>query len=142
MRKFHLLNLKTLGRTVFVFAIIALLSSCEKDAGRGGTSTIKGMVMVQEYNKDFTIKIGDPYPGQGVDVYIIYGNDEVHGDRFKTGWDGKFEFNYLQNGSYRVYALSKDPNNLTTKEKIPVSALVEITDKDQTKDVGELVIID
>lgn len=142
MSKLLFPDLKNIMQTILIFHVFFLFSSCEKEAGRGGTSTIKGTIMVQEYNRDFTAKIGDPYPGQGVDVYIIFSDDEVHGDRFKTGWDGKFEFNYLQNGSYRVYALSKHKDNLPTNEKNPVDALVEITGKNQTHDVGELLIFD
>ena len=118
-----------------------LFASCEKEEGRGGTSTIKGKVIMREYNKDLTIKLGE-YPAQDVDVYIIYGNNEVHGDRFITGYDGKFEFNYLREGNYTVYALSKDTLNSLTNEKFPVVREVQIDSKNKIVEVEDIIIAD
>lgn len=118
-----------------------LLLSCEKEAGEGGTSSIKGVVMVKEYNGDYSI-LRDTYPGQEVDVYIVYGNDEVYGDRFQTGYDGKYEFKYLQEGKYTVYTLSDDPDNLVTNERIPVIKEIEITGKNQVIEVDTIYIVD
>ena len=129
-------------KKIFYLAVIVLgFVACEKEEGRGGTSTITGTVLVQEYNLDFTI-MRDEYPAQDVDVYVIYGNDEVYGDRFQTGYDGKYEFNYLQEGSYKIYVLSKDKTNLLTDELIPVFEDVEITGKDQAVEVPDIIIID
>lgn len=141
-QKFNSLKTNVLKPLFFLLFVVVILSACEQEAGKGGTSSIKGTVIVQEYSKDLIIKIGDPYPAQDVDVYLIYGNDEVHGDVFKTGWDGKFEFNYLKQGTYTVYVLSKSLDNPVTKEKVPVKQVVEITGKDQVADVGSLNIID
>jgi hypothetical protein len=126
---------------VLITAVIAF-ASCEKNPGEGGTSTIKGVVMVQEYNKDLTIKVGVPHPAQEVDVYIIYGNDEVYGDKFQTGFDGKYEFDYLQDGKYTIYTLSKSISNRLTKELYPIVEEVEITGKNQTIEVDTLNILD
>lgn len=126
----------------FITVLLLGLSACEKHEGQGGTSTIKGVVMVQEYNKDFTISNGDPYPAQDVDVYLIYGDDEIYGDKFQTGYDGKYEFKYLQTGKYTVYVLSKDIDNKITSEKVPIVKEVEITNKDQVIEVENINIID
>ena len=130
-------------KLLFLALIAFLFGSCEKNAGKGGTSTIKGTVTVWEYNNDFLDKVGE-YPGQEVEVYIIYsGNPEdVYGDRMDTDWEGKYEFNYLQEGKYTIYALTKDTTNFYNKEKYPVFREVEITGKDQTIEVPEIIIID
>jgi hypothetical protein len=122
-----------------ILSAFVLFLSCEKQAGEGGTSTIKGVVMVQEYNSDFTI-LRDTYPGQNIDVFIIYGGDEVYNDKFSTGYDGKYEFNYLQSGNYKVYAMSKSDTILLTKELIPVIKEVEIADKNQEVVVDTIYI--
>ncbi len=128
-----------------LFAILCLVSlvgvSCSKEEGKGGTNTIKGIVTVWEYNKSFTQKIGE-YPGQDIDVYIVYGNDEVYGDRFQTGADGKYEFTYLREGNYTVYALSKDTNNLSTNQLVPVVKQVQVSGKNQVVEVSEIIVID
>jgi hypothetical protein len=121
-------------------AAFIVLLSCEKQAGEGGTSTIKGVVMVKEYNGDFSI-LRDIYPAQDVDVYIIYGDDEVYGDKFQTGYDGKYEFNYLQNGKYTIYSLSKSDTILLTNELVPVFKNVEVTSKNQEVEVDTIYII-
>lgn len=121
-------------------AAFIVLLSCEKQAGEGGTSTIKGVVMVKEYNGDFSI-LRDIYPAQDVDVYIIYGDDEVYGDKFQTGYDGKYEFNYLQNGKYTIYSLSKSDTILLTNQLVPVIKEVEVTSKDQVVEVDTIYII-
>lgn len=121
-------------------AAFIVLLSCEKQAGEGGTSTIKGVVMVKEYNGDFSI-LRDIYPAQDVDVYIIYGDDEVYGDKFQTGYDGKYEFNYLQNGKYTIYSLSKSDTILLTNQLVPVFKEVEVTSKDQVVEVDTIYII-
>lgn len=129
-------------RLLIIATVVFALYSCSKEPGKGGTSTIKGTVYVQEYNKDLTIKVGDIYPAQDVDVYLIYGNDEVYGDDFKTGYDGKYEFNYLQEGKYTIYVLSKSLDNRITSKLVPVFKEVEISGKNKTVEVDSILIID
>ncbi len=130
-----------MNRIFYLTILFLWLTSCEKEAGKGGTSTIKGSVVVWEYNKDYTIKHGE-YPGQEVDVYIIYGGDEVYGDRFRTSYDGKYAFEFLREGNYTLYALSADTNNLTSNERIPVLREVKISGKNQTVVVPDIVIVE
>lgn len=128
-------------KKIIFFALIAIaFSACEKEEGKGGTSTIRGTVTILEYNGDYTNKVGE-YPGTEVDVYIIYGNKEVYGDRFRTDHNGVYEFKYLQEGTYTLYAMSKDTTSYTS-EMFPVFQEVQITGKDQTVEVPEIVIVD
>jgi hypothetical protein len=131
-------------RTKFIIGslLISILSliACEKEPGEGGTSTIRGKVITREYNRDFTI-LRDVYPAAKEDVYIIYGDDFVYGDRFETNYDGSYEFKYLQEGSYTIFAYSKDSTNLITAEEIAVMKQVEITGKDQVVEVPDIYIL-
>lgn len=126
-------------KLIFLALVAIAFVSCEKNAGKGGTSTIKGTITVWEYNKDFTVRY-DEYAGQDIDVYIMYGDEEIYGDKFETDFEGKYEFNYLQEGKYTIYAYSKDTTNYITNELTPVFREVEITGKDQTIEVPEIII--
>jgi hypothetical protein len=113
-----------------------IMVACEKQEGEGGTSTIRGKVITREYNGDFT-KLRAIYPAAKKDVYIIYGNDstEVYGDNMETNWDGSYEFNFLQEGDYIIFAYSKDStlDYEITSQEIAVMKRVEITGKNQTR---------
>jgi hypothetical protein len=113
-----------------------LLAGCEKDPGEGGNSSITGYVHVTDYNASFLIIQGE-YPGADEDVYIIYGDDISYGDRIRTGPDGRFEFKYLREGKYTVYAYQDDT---TLSGHSVVSIPVEITKKKQTVDIDTLNI--
>ena len=126
------------------FILISLLAftACERGEGEGGTSTIKGTIMIYEYNKDFSI-LRAQYPGAREDVYIIYGDDNVYGDKFEASYDGSYEFKYLREGTYKVFAYFKDStlNYDITSEEIPVIKEIEITGKNQVVEVPEIRII-
>lgn len=115
--------------------------SCEKTEGEGGTSTIMGRVKVKNYNSDFTIKFGEYYSA-GEDVYIIYGNDSIYSDDFKTGIDGWYRFEYLNKGKYKIYAISADSTRTSPSGEVPVIKEVVIDDNNSTVIVDDIVIFD
>ena len=83
-----------------------LLSSGCKKEGEGGTATITGgfmpsIITVNGQNKG-------EYYAPGVNVYIVYGNDSLYNDKFETGLGGWYRFDYLREGTYTVYAFSRD----------------------------------
>lgn len=121
--------------------ILSTLASCKKEAGEGGDSTIKGNVKVQSYDANFTF-LKEEYPAQEGDVYIIYGDDQVFGDDTKTDFQGNYEFRYLREGKYKVYAYSKDSANPQSDKKLAVIKEVEITKKKQTVEVPQIIIKD
>ena len=130
-------------KTKIVLALLPVvlgLIACENGPGEGGTSTIRGKVITREYNGDFTILRGE-YPAAKEDVYIIYGDDLVYGDKFETNYDGTYEFNYLLEGDYRVFAYSKDSDDLITNEEVAVIRDVEITSKNQVVVVPDIIIL-
>lgn len=88
---------------IFLSGLVGLTSSCNKAAGEGGTSVIKGKIYVQNYNSSGTA-ITAEYFGQDVEVYIIYGTESNYfNDRIRTSYDGSFEFPYLAKGKYRIF---------------------------------------
>lgn len=137
MKSFYLL--------FFAFSIIFLIS-CQKEAGKGGTSNIKGKVYAKYYNKNFSILADSAYAAD-VDVYIIYNDQYTFGDRQKTSHDGSYEFKYLEKGSYKIYAYTKDSTgayNNHVNQYAPDFAIiqqVEITKKKQIIEVPLINIV-
>lgn len=116
---------------------LSVLQSCTKIEGEGGTSKIKGVVIEQKYNSVGNV-IAE-YPAMDQDVYIIYGAENTfHNDDVKTSFDGSYEFNYLQNGSYQIYAY-EDCNTCASGQKV-VQVDVEISDKKSTVEVDTIYI--
>ena len=122
---------------ICIISVLFIFSSCSKDAGEGGNSSIIGKVYVKDYNFQFTALQDEYYEGD-IDVYIIYGDDASYGDRTRTNYDGTYEFKYLRPGMYHVYALSDDS---TTLGKIPIIENVEITKRKQTIVAPEITIL-
>jgi len=120
--------------TLFVF-------SCKKEEGPGGTSSIRGKVIMRDYNTNFT-EIIEQYYATDEDVFIIYGDDEVYGDKVSTNYDGTYEFEYLREGSYKIFAYSKDSANYPSKHMIPVIVKASITGKKETVNAKDIVILE
>src|SRR5689334_1282252 len=127
---------------------ILFLSSCSKDAGEGGTSTIKGRVMIKKYDNSYhTLLSESPAPDEN--VFIIYGTDhETYDNDYKTSYNGEYEFKYLQKGTYKIFAYTTDTSGVAAagyvdenKPKIPVFATVEISDNKSTVTASDLTIL-
>jgi hypothetical protein len=119
-------------------SVIFLFTTCSKEPGQGGLATITGKVYVKDYNSTFTV-LYDEYYGNDVYVYIIYGDDVDYSDKIKTSYNGVYEFKYLREGTYHVYAYSKD-STLQTTNPIGIVQEVKITKKKQTVNVPDLVV--
>ena len=134
--------MKKFNNLIFISALALGLSmiSCKKVEGPGGTSTITGKVFIRQYNANFTV-LTDQYYAADEDVFIIYGDDPAYGDKTTTNFDGTYQFEYLREGKYTVFAYSEDSINYPTKHKIPVLKTVEITKRNQEVSVGTLVIL-
>ncbi|MFZ9943830.1 MAG: hypothetical protein ACO3O0_09490 [Bacteroidia bacterium] len=113
------------------FALATMCLSCAKGPGEGGTNSIVGYVEVDD--------LGLIYPAADEDVYIIYGDDITYGERIKASYDGRFEFNYLREGSYTIYvysdALPPEPSGT-----VAVKKTIEISGRKQTVDAGTFLI--
>ena len=93
-------------KLLFLGAIVALTSACNKEAGEGGTSSISGDILVNDINGAGELQA--QYAGMDEDVYIIYGTeDQTYNDKFSTSLDGTFKFSYLTPGDYTIFAYSR-----------------------------------
>lgn len=106
-----------------------LFTACKNDAGEGGKASIKGDVFVKEYN--ILGELTNEYPAEEERVYIIYGDDpnEFYDDWVRTSYDGSYEFNYLYEGNYHVFAYSDCDTCASGKQAIIQS--LTINDKDE-----------
>lgn len=130
-----------------IMLICFLFSSCKKEEGPGGTSTIKGKVIVNDFDPAFLNPVPEIYPASDEKVYILYGEDgTTYNDNFNTSYDGTYEFKYLQKGKYRLFSYSKDSTGAKTTgiisgKSIPVFVNVEITKNGSTAVAPDLVIL-
>ena len=126
--------------SILLLSLIIVSTSCKKQAGQGGNSTIKGNIWAQKWNTSFTIMTGEG-PGADINVFIIYGNETSYGSKTTTSPDGTFDFQYLRPGTYKIYAYSKTLITSTNPNgKIEVSVDTEISKKKQTIDVGKIQV--
>ena len=109
--------------------------ACKKVEGPGGSSTIKGKLNIQVF--DVGNNLINEYDGQEEDVYLIYGTtDTFYDDDVKTSYDGSFEFNFLQNGTYTVFVY-EDCNSCPSGKDIIIHE-IEISEKKSVKDLGTI----
>jgi hypothetical protein len=92
---------------------MSLLFACQKEAGEGGTSTIKGKIITYELNHfdvpggNQTVDTLSSYYTADKEVYIIYGDEgNFYDDSYETSWDGSFRFEYLRKGKYTIFVYS------------------------------------
>ncbi len=146
-------------KAILILVVAAItITSCKKQAGEGGNSTVTGKIWAHNNSPTFALGPNNEWPayGQGpaydVSVYIIYGDDATYGNKMNAGPDGTFEFQYLRKGSYKIYVYSKDSvatvatppysqmNPNLHAQKMAVMKTVEITKRKQTVDAGTLII--
>lgn len=126
--------------------LLFIISSCKKEAGVGGTSSITGKVYARYYNKNFSVLADSAY-APDVDVYIIYGDETTFAERQRTTYDGRFKFKYLEKGSYRIYAYSKDSTGAYKNfinQYAPDVAIIEeakIIKRKETVEVPDIQIV-
>ncbi len=131
------MRLPIVFRLIMATVLIAGFTSCEKEAGEGGTSIITGKIFVTDFNNSGVLQ--GSYYGAEEDVYITYGTNAVHDDDTRTGPDGSFKFQYLQPGTYTIFAYT-DCSTCDSGTDI-VSVEVEITDKNKTLTLDDITVI-
>lgn len=116
-----------------------LFLSCEKNEGKGGTSTIEGHLKIINLNNQG--EFISSYAGADEDIYIIYGLDGLtYDDKMSTSLDGSYRFDYLNPGSYQIFAYSKCDTCASGKEAIIKT--VVISEKKEVVNAGEIVTYD
>lgn len=131
--------MKATFKTLAVLIIALNVISCKKPAGEGGKVTLRGSVLVEDWNSSFTIKNSE-YPGYDEDVYIIYGDDGGYSDRTRANYNGEYEFKYLRKGKYKIYMYSKDKTLTQPSGETSVVKEIEITEKKGVKTVDQIII--
>lgn len=114
-----------------------LFFSCETIEGEGGTSSISGKVFVKDYDADGDLK--DAYYAGEWAVYIIYGDEEIYGDRMDTHFDGGYKFSSLYPGEYTIYTYSKC---LTCPGEKEVISMTVNLDRNDAVVLEDLEVID
>ena len=113
---------------LFIF-IILTNNSCKKEEGEGGTSSIIGRVKALDYRYDGAIDsfvLDTTYYLPGERVYIVYGDDEVYSDDFRTDPNGYYRFQWLRKGKYTIFAYAQDTIENTPTGVYHVEVSVEI----------------
>jgi hypothetical protein len=119
--------------------------ACEKDAGEGGASVIKGQVYkIHTFQNSSTGAMDTLYYqlDSGKDVFIIYSDNEteVYDDKFETDYNGRYHFEYLRTGDYTLYtyADSIDVNNVNYD--YPIFKHIKINSNNSDNSVEDFVI--
>ena len=143
------MKLRNIHKVLIATALVVVsFSACKKDEGVGGTSTIKGRVLVNDFDASFQ-SLAATYPLVDKNVYIIYGEDHTtYNDNYNSSYDGSYEFKFLQKGKYKIFAYSKDStgaaagNYNSNNPKIAKFAEVEITANGSTITAPDIIILD
>jgi hypothetical protein len=131
--------------TLGVFA----LSACKKIEGQGGRSSVSGKIAIEEklyVNGTYQETVN--LDGAKEDVYIVYGDaDLIYDDKMECNYDGTFKFDYLEPGTYTIFAYSKifhTGSNLTNNDDDyytleAVKQTIEVGKKEST-DIGTITL--
>lgn len=131
----------TISFFLILFGSLVLLSSCKKYEGPGGKASITGTVIGKKY--DGAGNLLASYALMKHDVFIIYGNDTdntIFNDDTKSSYDGKFKFDKLVKGTYRIFTYSKCPTCASGDTTLLYT--VEISDKKGEVDLGIIEVRD
>ena len=96
--------------TFLILLLPLFLFSCINQEGEGGTAMVQGYIYNVLHADDVYNFEPDTFPAAKTDVYLIYGDDAVYGDKMEAAPDGFFQFKYLTKGTYRVYAYCSFPD--------------------------------
>lgn len=121
-----------------LLSILITLISCKKNEGQGGSSTITGNVYIQDKDANGDTK-GERYPALDERVYIIYGPDgTLHNDDYRSSYDGSYRFEFLTNGTYKLFAYQECVSCQSGDE--PVIKTVTIDSKNASVIVPDIVL--
>jgi len=134
-------NMKNFILFISISVLLFAFSGCNKVEGPGGRATIKGKLLIEIHDGGGTY-LGE-YDGYKEDIYIIYGPDGTfYDDEVEASYDGSFEFNYLETGTYKIFIYKDFNPSLSLPGKDVEIIEVEITDKKEIKDLGTITIVE
>ena len=122
-----------------------LFSSCEKQAGEGGTSSIEGKVYKLSTFQNATTGLTDTLYFQldsKKDVYIIYSADEsaIYDDNFETDFNGRYRFDYLRKGDYTIYTYADSTDALGVEYDYPLFRHIKISANNTIYNSSDFII--
>ncbi len=133
-----------MSRILIALIFLFTFSSCEKEAGEGGTSSIVGSVYkidtyfnVLTQQEDTLFYQLDPEK----DVYIIYSDNEneFYDDKVETNWNGQYRFDFLRKGDYTIFTYA-DSTDLLNDYDYPVFRHIKIEANNSTYTLPDFVI--
>jgi len=132
-------------KLVIFLSLLFSFSSCEKEAGEGGTSVIKGQVYKIHTFQNFTTGEWDTLYYQldaGKDVFIIYSDKEsdVYDDKFETDYNGVYRFEYLRKGDYTLYTYADSIDMNSVSYDYPLFKHIIISNNNSVNTVKDFVI--
>ena len=128
-----------------ICAVACGFVACEKPAGEGGTSIIKGQVYkIFTFQNSSTGLVDTLYfqLDSEKDVFIIYSDDEgsVYDDKFETDYNGRYRFEYLRKGDYTIYTYVDSTDISNVNYEYPIFKHINISSNNSTNQVGDFVI--
>ena len=131
---------------VFIFLVITLFfSSCEKEPGEGGTSSIIGSVYkISTYFNALTQEVDTVFYqlDSGEDVYVIYSDNEsdFYNDKIETNWNGQYRFDYLRKGDYTIFVYADSTDILNISYDYPVFQHILVEANNSTYTLSDFII--
>ncbi|MBI4646852.1 MAG: hypothetical protein HY738_09730 [Bacteroidia bacterium] len=128
----------------FILLLLFFFNSCQKQAGEGGTSAIIGRVKALDLRYDGATdswEVDTTYYLSEERVYIIYGDDEVYSDDFRTDPNGYYRFQWLRKGKYKIFAYSDDTTGSIPSGSVPKYISVEIVKNKTEYNITDLEVL-
>ncbi len=116
----------------FLSIVLIALTSCNRNEGLGGSSSLQGYVYnIVHYDDNFSFR-KDTFPAAKEDVFLIFGSgsEDYFGEDIETDNNGFYRFNFLRNGNYTVYSFSE----LANKQKIASYVKAKVDGKNSVAD--------
>jgi len=98
------MNRKT---NLLIVALIVFITSCKKEPDQ-----ISGYVLEKIYDNDY-MYYQKTVPAVDYDIFLCEANNSSIIDRVRASYDGKYLFDNLKEGTYRVFVLSDDTSFLS-----------------------------
>ena len=131
---------------IFILVVIVLFfSSCEKEPGEGGTSSIIGSVYkISTYFNVLTQEVDTVFYqlDSGEDVYVIYSDNEsdFYNDKIETNWNGQYRFDYLRKGDYTIFVYADSTDILNISYDYPVFQHILVEANNSTYTLSDFII--
>ncbi len=122
----------------FLYLFTVCISSCSKEPGEGGSSSISGKVFGYDINTAGVIT-DSAYAGD-YRVFISYGDAGTADNDIRTSYTGDYSFKGLQKGKYCVYVFSQCDTCVFNQNYL--TQVVEITKNNQEIVLPDFKIFD